>query len=339
MKHSRAFILVETLTGIALQAGFLLILCTSFYLVLSFYTRIQQTLTARERGQRVVAYFDARMRNAGLGFWGCGTSYDVRKALWPLTNPASPPDRPLKNPNLALPVAITYTDDDNTPNLINAEYKTKINTNGNKIYYGNILTLLYSERNIASGTNLYMISMTSNDITEYPNYKLKFLNKDIKLSDTEIAKKSILKENPYAVAQSIGTPFRVVNNKKEQISLLSIDIPAENVADELHYLRCKMLFVEGEGLSRNFKYQDLNSNWSSKYPHEKGILEIYMELDTETKTFDLYVLSTGGIDNSAKRKKPANWPDNARWKNEYLQHALYISRASWKLYNLENFKF
>ncbi|MBQ3396793.1 MAG: hypothetical protein IJG55_10800, partial [Synergistaceae bacterium] len=71
MKRSKAFILVEILTGMVLQTGFILVLCTSFYLMLSFYSRTQQVLNARQKGGKVIAYVDSRIRNVGLGLGKC----------------------------------------------------------------------------------------------------------------------------------------------------------------------------------------------------------------------------------------------------------------------------
>ncbi|MBR0279913.1 MAG: hypothetical protein IJQ75_08060, partial [Synergistaceae bacterium] len=81
MKRSRAFILAEQLMTIMLQAGFILVLCASFYQVISFYTRTQQVLTARNHAERVISFMDDKIRNAGLGLWRCGNSEAIRAKL------------------------------------------------------------------------------------------------------------------------------------------------------------------------------------------------------------------------------------------------------------------
>lgn len=351
MKRSRAFILTELLTGMMLQAWFLLVLCTAFYMMLSFYTRTQQVLTARDRGQRVIAYFDHRMRGAGLGMWRCNTSKDVREALWPLTDPSK--NLVLSNKNLALPVAVTYLDqytfDNNNNDFNNAPKNIITNSLGNQTYCGNILTLLYAERDtsIKTGSDRMNLVFSSDKPVELgsgaKNGKFKLVDDSIIMNksklNTDIYSNTI-PANPYAVTRSIGIPFQVKDIKQYTfvMSFTGINIPSVDVLpmDELLYLKCVRVFVEGSGVDSNFKYQNLTSKWSDKIPHEKGILEIYMELDTVTKIFDLYVLSTGGEDKSVTRTKPENWPDNARWKDEYLNHALYVSHASWKLHNLDN---
>lgn len=351
MKRSKAFILAETLTGIALQALFLLALCTAFYLLLSFYTQTQQILTAREKGQRVIAYFDARIRNAGLGLTRCSGSADIREKLSAITQ--------LSNDNLALPVAITYSDTDAfSDNTLNeAQPRIIKNSLGHETYCGNILTILYAERSLE-----YQFFIVALDYQQSPaganfailNFSLKDKGKtdEKTITDKEYKDKTLYAGFPYFVASSIGEPFRVSNDIKRRVyanvnssdkerrtSILSLDIsPAVNPADEMHYLKCKRLFVNGAGTDRNFTFKDLTTTdnltttWGDMRPHEQNILEIYMELDTETKIFDLYVLSSGGIDSSTKRTKPSDW--RGRWKEEYTNHALYVSKATWKLYNL-----
>ncbi len=353
MKRSRAFILTELLTGMALQAGFLLVLCTSFYMMLSFYTRTQQVLSARDKGQRVIAYFDHRMRGAGLGMWRCNTSKDVREALWPLTDPSK--NLGFKNRNLALPVAVTYLDqytfDNNNKDFNNAPKNIITNSLGNQAYSGNILTLIYAERDtstIKNGADKMNLVFSSEDYEPIEvgkggkNGKFKLIDEEIIMSNSNFKKDKVLSEtNPYAVTRSIGRPFQVkdITSGKKSKFVISLDKSIDVLPmDELLYLKCVRVFVEGTGVDSNFKYQNLTSKWSAKIPYEKGILEIYMELDTVTKIFDLYVLSTGGEDKSVTRTKPENWPDNARWKNEYLNHAFYVSHASWKLHNLENIR-
>ena len=334
MKRSRAFVLTELLTGMALQAGFLLVMCTAFYMMLSFYTRTQQVLTARERGQRVIAYFDTSIRHAGLGLWKCTSSRDINNSLSSISQ--------LEGINFPVALTSDYTD------------TTITNSLGHKTYCGNILTLLYAERNIASSNILNLVVVNNNyqsaDIVATPT-AFRLINNGHKFRDSDfyhyvnsqMSPRVIYKYGSvqrFAVMTTSGVPFLLqcdVNNGnsykfnvyKAGTSTISAKI---NPMDELLYLKCKRLFVESE----NFKYIDFTDDWGKKTPHEKGILEIYMELDTVTKIFDLYVLSTGGEDNSTERSKPENWPDNARWKDEYLKQSIYISHASWKMHNLEN---
>ena len=51
----KAFLLSEQLTTILLQAGFILTLVTTSYLMLNFYTKTQQVLTVRNRAESLSA--------------------------------------------------------------------------------------------------------------------------------------------------------------------------------------------------------------------------------------------------------------------------------------------
>ena len=113
--------------------------------------------------------------------------------------------------------------------------------------------------------------------------------------------------------------------------------------DELLRLKCERIFAEDDTSdnARNFKVQKLSdgtlTDWGEKNSFETGILEIYAELDTDTSVLDFYVLSTGGRDRLT-HDRPDEWPSTARWKDDYKNQVLYVSRASWKLNNLkENF--
>ncbi|MBQ9573843.1 MAG: hypothetical protein IJR27_01010 [Synergistaceae bacterium] len=81
MRRSRAFILSEILMTMMLQAGFILVLCTSFYMLTSFYSKTQQVLTARSHAERAISFFDDKIKNAGLGLWRCDTPSEIRAAL------------------------------------------------------------------------------------------------------------------------------------------------------------------------------------------------------------------------------------------------------------------
>ena len=90
------------------------------------------------------------------------------------------------------------------------------------------------------------------------------------------------------------------------------------------------MFVEGT----NFKFQEFNgASWGVETPAELGILEMYFELDTTTNILDMYVLASGGINDSKTTQKPAAWPSDF-WKSDYANYIVHMSRASWKLKNL-----
>lgn len=107
------------------------------------------TMTARERGQRVINYIDSRVRRAGLGMWKLESSKEIREALVPLTEKKGTDGRALYNSEnpLTLPVVVTYDYQDNVvleqKDIIKAKMKKD---EDNEVYYGNVLMLLYAQR-------------------------------------------------------------------------------------------------------------------------------------------------------------------------------------------------
>lgn len=339
MKRSKAFILAEILTGTMLQAGFLLVLCGTFYMIVSFYSRAESTLAVRGNGERVISYIESRIKNAGVGLWACGSPKGIAKALEDVT---------VLN-NLVLPVAVTSGD-------FYTRYKE-----GN-VYKGNKLTVLYARRELATDRKLILLTTNNQSVdiaqgeTGRGGFRLidtgeKEL-KDYAGSDFGDAsnKKNLLN---FAVMQCTGKPVRLQydsNSAYVAQSHLMVISPYTNATayplDELMYLNCERMFVHNDNArhERNFAYSAITGYDSNKmddarffgpeYNHEKIILEIYMELDTNTKIFKLYVLSGSDYNASLKTPKPDIWPA-AFWKPEFAHHIVHVSLASWKLHNLE----
>lgn len=326
MKRSKAFILAEILTGMVLQAGFIIVLCTSFYLMLSFYTRTQQTLSARQKGEKVIAYVDARIKNAGLGLGKCSNSGEIREALSKVTSL-------LDNRKLTLPVSVTSG---------NWKFKSK---NSDKKFTGNRLTLLYTQR----ASDLQLIIRT----IESPDKSGCNCSVDIKAATRELA--LIAKKNSdgkytfasskfltksyetslksYTVIAGTGAPLYL--NKSDNAGTFKLEDKTSRSStyvypgDELLYLKCERMFVDGT----SFYFQEFNgASWRDKISSELGILEMYFELDTTTNILDMYVLASGGINDSKTTQKPSAWPGT--WKSEYANYIVYMSCASWKLKNL-----
>lgn len=332
MKRSKAFILVEILTSMALQAGFIIVLCTSFYLMLSFYTRTQQTLTARQKGEKVIAYVDARIRNVGLGLHACSNSSEVRNgfdsglrtALW-------------GTQNLTLPVAVTSG---------NWNYKAP---SGGK-FTGNRLTLLYPQRPLDNKTFIIRTMQSpdnsginiSIDITQ-TSRTIGFVTgsggtDDYNASEFSPATSSrSLYMNSYTVMAGAGRPICISripdNNGAFNINLLNGYSVTVYPGDELLYLKCERMYVEGQ----NFKFQRSENDaarWTNAYSNEDGILDIYFELDTNNRILDMYVLASGGYNDSGDTQKPAIW--KGTWTSDYANYIVYVSRASWKLSNISS---
>ncbi|MBR1438558.1 MAG: hypothetical protein IJ587_08475, partial [Synergistaceae bacterium] len=140
MRRSRAFVLSELLMTMLLQAGFILILCTSFYLLTSFYTKTQQVLTARNHAERVIQFMDDKIKHAGLGLWGCGDSAEIRARLNPIQK--LKPTKllttdPLKGYNLPVALATNTNDPYNPPEMPDAPSDAKIT--------GDLIAILYAQ--------------------------------------------------------------------------------------------------------------------------------------------------------------------------------------------------
>lgn len=343
MKRSKAFILVEILTGMALQAGFIVVLCTSFYLMLSFYSRTQQYLNARQKGEKVIAYVDARIRNVGLGLHECASSSEVRDGF-----DSTLRSNLCENQNLTLPVAIT-----------SGNWNYKAPSNGK--FTGNRLTLLYPQKPLDTDINFTICTMESPDESGI-NIPI-VISQDVKQigfvtgssgganfnkSDftTSTAKRNSYL-NSYTVMAGAGRPVFISSTPGNsgnddwhiKVRLQNSSSVTIYPGDELLYLKCERMFVEGE----NFKFWrfELEDNdvdqWSrtTAYSNEQGILDIYFELDTNNNILDMYVLASGGYNDSRDTKKPAIW--NGTWTSEdYANYIVYVSRASWKLSNISS---
>ena len=392
LRRLKGFTLAEILTGLLLQALFILVLCGTFYLLVSFGSGTQQILTARERGQRVISYFDSRIRNAGLGMSRLTSSNSYRTALEPLVKAGTDEPNPLAltttdtKKQLRLPVAITDYDipiENNlskfNENMKKASVKSrdKGTTNDKTIIYGNILTLIYSQKEEPkSQKNLVIVPVSADNVhLESKDEIMTNSQKDFMFIDFES------NSNPYNFynpnnddnpeqnidnwAALVGTEIplntrRIENQRSFKTSddvtkkgyfVTLINKNASNAiihaGDELLHLRGERLFVAdiNDNDERNFRFQTLTNDWGRREPHQRDILEIYMELDTETNIFTLWVLASGGKD-SRKHKRPSSWPDTARpiktsakdnWDtSDYCYHVVYVSKASWKLHNIPN---
>lgn len=372
MKRSRAFILTEQLMTMLLQAGFILVLCMSFYMLTTFYAQTQQIMTARNHAERVISFVDNKIRYAGLGLWRCGNSETIAASLsninmlsW--THSTSHGYR--------LPVSLKWY---STGTYTDADIPLKTENDNQK--YGNVLTLLYAQRDLSVGGSEVISTVAQGKTLEYArNYsgtEIKTIKEGIiTLIDNNADNLKTLKKNfdisssysegnikRYAVAEAVGVPihlfeFPAKNNPAQSVKMRvyleetdTQDITIPN-ASELMYLNCMQMFVHGidAGEGRQFAYRELQASgnaWDNTYNQEKGILDIYMERDKDSNTFTLWVLATGGYDESLNNKRPETWPDNAHptvseWGtgdySTYPHHIVYVSRASWKLNNLEGF--
>ena len=285
----------------------------------------------------------------------------------------------LSNPNegYKLPVAIWWFDEEGVngvPKLSNGQDK------------GNILVLLYAEPHIAEKKEeeLVMLFSKKDDfrLTTEGNYTKG--QATITMIDDDSGSKSLFTSKHkfhitqseknigrWAVSEAMGVPFYIpsIGNYPDigiffygGDAVSTYAIKAEHLpetlnipdAGELMYLKCMQMFVHdnNDGQGRQFAFRELNVNgdtWlpTNGYNQEKNILDIYMELDTSTNIFTLYVLAQGGYDAGVSNPRPESWPkeatpsadndDDAKtaWlAHDYCHYTVYVSRASWKLNNI-----
>ena len=361
MRRSRAFILSEILMTILLQAGLILALCSSFYLLLSFYAKAQQVLVAKNHADRVIQFVDGKIRHTGLGLWKCHDSQAIRDKLDNIVMLYGDNTKAYR-----LPLALQWKKDslDQT--------KATIPLKSSEQDEGDVMTLLYAQKDVSSGDDNEIISLFSKEKQLSPEMydastwgaALTLLDansldrlKNNSLFDFSSSSPSNIKK--YAVIERLGVPLylnRVLNGKLEvkvfnmtSSQSRDITIPA---AGDLLSLAAMQMFVqdEGDGQGRQFSFRRLSTggaSWGGTYHQEKNILDIYMERDTNKRIFTLYVLATGGYDAEASNPRPDTWPKDATpsgstdsaakqaWlASEYCHHVVYVSRATWKLNNI-----
>lgn len=336
----KAFILTELLTGMMLQAMFAITLCGAFYMLLSFSTSTQQILAAHDEAQMVISYIDNRIRNAGAGMSKCSSPQDICKAFSKISA--------IKN--LVMPVAITTS----------SNPEKSVSEDG--IYKGNILTILYAHKdNKQSGLIVLTDDMTTVSIDSTNNNKNKnhfsLLGGSAAYTGSNFgrtSKPSYIMN--YAALESSGYPVflsaKVTGSDKDLV--IAAPTTAFNGMEifpmsELLNIECERMSVDISQGESSFMVSSLGENnsvskWNTSTPHTKGILEIYMELDTKPPVpiFDLRVLVSEGKSDSAT-PKPTDWPeeywDKHTRKAVFQKHKLHVSRASWKLYNLAHLKY
>ena len=360
MKRFKAFTLTEILTGTMLQAGFVIVLMGAFYMLVNFQAASTKLITAREKGQRVLAYIENRVIHAGLGLHKCGSSKAIRESFAEgLTREHDSTSTHRALYGITLPVAVTSsstTSDSEAWKTIHTEVDAK-NSN---IYIGDVLTVLYA-RPDTDPSRVLIIDNDGAVKTISGDVKCKFVMNDSSYkiaTDSESDGGTKLKYyasdeednlRSYKVTASSGAPLYIsrFNNGKDfdlttKFTGDSIDIAS---GSELLYLECEKMYVSG-GIFERVRLDD-KDNWSSakgtdNYRYENDILAVYFELNTETNTLDCYVLASGGYDPSLDNAIPKSWPDNkvtstfrTNWaKNGYNHHEVYVSRASWKLHNI-----
>ena len=293
----KAFVLTEILTGLLLQAGFAVTLCGAFYMLVTFSSSISNAMASDGQGQRVITYIEHRIRNAGLGFKECNSPTKIAEAF-----KISDSNMKLMK-NLHLPVAI-MSDTDSRGERVSYD---------NRYYEGNVLYLLYTQKDSNSNELAVFSKGESTDVIRLPaasSDKFRFLfnrrdyTKEVSGSDgnfqsyfqlsgtinkTNHSSKNLRR---WAVMEASGMPFMVSEFAIAKNSSIyhdfTITAPEKYPVSiyqmsELLTLRfAKMYVIKNANV---FAFQtasnDLNTFNDKYYYHARDILEIYMKLDTK----------------------------------------------------------
>ena len=134
---------------IMLQAGFILVLCGTFYQLTSFYANVNQILTARNHAERVISFVDDKIRHAGLGLWRCDNAKDIRDRLSNVSKLKTDGTKGYR-----LPIALMWGKDYAIKTVPEASAPQD---------EGDILSLLYAQKDLSTGEQQELILFTENE--------------------------------------------------------------------------------------------------------------------------------------------------------------------------------
>lgn len=361
-KKSDAFIFIEVILSTALSAILLLTLASVLYLMFEFSVKQIYILTARQRAQRVIAHLDSRIRNCGYGLWNCQVngSYDkrfseipedkdkLRRALGMANsdNVSSPQFSIYRQPLVVFSNHISNitANEDVDVEFFENRFQNEYIRRGNSFAFfytlpaKNSLVLSINED---IDEKKYILSSKDTEIDYKEVYK------DIFNEDTGFKGiSSTFNLQSWGVVPSVGMPFYITkygsrNDKKIKLTLsntVNYSVIMTPVCEAMP-LKGEMFFVNE--VTNNFHYREMENIWGASYPYEDGILRIYCEYRRRQKIFDLWILSSGGTKPASMIPTIPDWPENdkngegkAKVIEYSKEHILYVTRASWKLYNL-----
>ena len=289
---SKAYILAEILIGSVLQAAFIVSLAAGVYWLSMFSVRAHYLLLAREKGERIVAHIDNRIKTCGYGLW-----------------------KSLEKGNLAAALAGTNSNTDLPIRIHGLTIETSPLISNDVMICGLSFSILY-----AKPTGIFISSkdnkpheLTIGEDTYLPYKMINYGNDDEALKkiqnngdltgqEAKISEgKQMLQSR--AVISSVGVPLKLRNftttgNRPVNLQLIAgspVMIPA---IAELMSLHDEAFYFAGT----NFCYKimnekiknDYSQNYSTERPYVSDILRIFCEYHKKEKIFNLYILSSGG---------------------------------------------
>lgn len=312
------FTLTEVLTGVVLLALLGLILAAGHRWLLLLSERSSRWLLARDRGQRVIAFIEPRVLHCGLGLSACRGEGALQRALGqgaynaPTISRWSGPNREVR----------VYNDKPSWPTPAKEE---------DGVLRGTGFSVIYGRP-----SGLVVKTQRGGPLALAPGETAEF---DVLAGDASGLgfRPGVFQDlRSWAALPLTGTPLHIVSAPGRRLSLrlaasasLPLDIPPVN---ELALLRCERF----RAINGTFCFQGMEIDWypPNFYPREEGVLALWIEWRRAGRTLDLWVLTTGGAAVFGPTARPAAWPQEAPWNEDFGQRELCVSRASWKLENL-----
>lgn len=345
-KKSKGYILTEVLIGSILQAVFIVSLAASVYWLTMFSVRTHYLLLAREKGQRIVAHIDSRIKNCGYGLWRCLAENKLRESLdyKEGRDEQKPSFSIYESPIRIFPSGLTQADKNDNPQC-GVEFS---------ILYAQPSGLFIRSQNEFEGQ-----SVTLEEGTKSIDYKT--INMDF--SEIDFNKNSPNYEysiKSWGVIPDVGIPFYIekfVDQKKppKREMVIKKFFPSSATlppVTEIIYLKDEKFYVYKTDDVSDFCYEIMNQYYTGRNSYVNGVLRIFCEWYENEKIFNLYILTSGGerpIGMEAQ-EKPNNWSkyDTKKYRDKYdkydnfdelyestfKNHIFYVTRASWKLHNI-----
>ena len=308
-RQRRAFTLVELLLGAFLASVLGMMMLSWEGESLRVFNRSSAWLLAHERGQRVLAFLETKVLHTGLGLSACRDEEACWRAFGMEKGPSVP--RSLS----------VYLEKSNRMSPAKEE---------NGVFRGIMFAFLYGR---PSGL---LVKRAETSPAE-PGGKVEFrlLSDDVANKITQVGFQigNMKDVTNWCALPLAGMPFYIDSASGRSLFLslattaeASVDIPPVN---ELYLLQYEQFRV----VNGKLYFRKWEAAWSPYYPREEGVLALWVEWRPGIRVLDLWVLTTGGPAPLGGAARPLEWPEDAPWQNDFTQHTLCVSRASWRLEN------
>ena len=318
-KKHKGFTLIEILVGLVLSGILSLILINALRWVMLTGQKASRLLLARERGERVISFIEQRIRHCAFGLGACKTRELFQKALGRGTDKALSPIAQV----------------DQWPLIIykNAAFNPAVNNNG--VFKGSAFAVIYVQE---AGLDIKITNPDLKILSPGQRAEYDKMHGDSNASGLK-SSKEYQDIRSWCVMPSIGVPLHIDSfTVSGKLRLTLAASWPENInltpASNLYKLMAERFFA----IYNIFRFQRMQNTWndlaSQGFPREQGVLALYCEWRPASKIFDLYILSSGGKAVFNKSARPSDWPLDADWQSEFEQHELCVSKASWRIENL-----